>query len=32
MREFNRYFLAHPALDATILPLRDGAGIGARKR
>jgi predicted O-methyltransferase YrrM len=32
MREFNRYFLTHPALDATILPLGDGAGIGARKR
>jgi predicted O-methyltransferase YrrM len=32
MREFNQYFLAHPGLDATILPLGDGTGIGARKR
>jgi predicted O-methyltransferase YrrM len=32
MRDFNRYFLAHPALDATILPLGNGTGIGARRR
>jgi len=30
MREFNEYFLNHPQLDATILPLGDGTGIGAR--
>ena len=30
MRDFNEYFLSHPALDATILPLGDGTGIGAR--
>lgn len=30
MREFNEYFLANPQLDATILPLGDGTGIGAR--
>jgi caffeoyl-CoA O-methyltransferase len=30
--EFARYFLAHSDLDATILPLGDGTGIGARKR
>jgi predicted O-methyltransferase YrrM len=30
MREFNEYFLNHPALDSTILPLGDGTGIGAR--
>lgn len=30
MREFNEYFLAHPQLDATILPLGDGTGIGVR--
>ena len=30
MREFNEYFLSHPQLDATILPLGDGTGIGAR--
>ena len=28
--QFNRRFLQHPALDATILPLADGLGIGAR--
>lgn len=28
--EFNEYFLEHPDLDATILPLGDGLGIGAR--
>lgn len=32
LREFNRYFLAHPDLAATILPLGDGTGIGARVR
>lgn len=32
MRDFNRYFLAHPELDATILPLGNGTGIGARRR
>lgn len=30
MREFNDYFLSHPQLDATILPLGDGTGIGAK--
>ncbi len=30
MRAFNHYFLHHPELDATILPLGDGTGIGAR--
>lgn len=30
MREFNEYFLDHPDLDATILPLGSGTGIGAR--
>jgi predicted O-methyltransferase YrrM len=30
MREFNEYFLSHPQLNATILPLGDGTGIGAR--
>ncbi len=30
LREFNRVFLAHPQLDATILPVGDGVGIGAR--
>lgn len=30
MREFNEYFLSHPALNAAILPLGDGTGIGAR--
>jgi predicted O-methyltransferase YrrM len=28
--EFNEYFLAHPDLDATILPVGNGTGIGAR--
>ena len=27
---FNEYFLGHPHLDATILPIADGLGIGAR--
>lgn len=30
IREFNRLFLGHPLLDATIVPLGDGVGIGAR--
>lgn len=30
MRNFNEYFLKHPELDATILPLGDGTGIGVR--
>jgi len=30
--DFVRRFLAHPALDATILPLGDGTGIGARRQ
>lgn len=30
IREFNRVFLSHPQLDATIIPLGDGTGIGAR--
>lgn len=30
--EFNRAFLRHPDLDATILPLGGGVGLGARKR
>lgn len=29
---FNRAFLRHPDLDATILPLGSGLGLGARKR
>lgn len=29
---FNRAFLSHPDLDATIIPLGGGLGIGARKR
>jgi predicted O-methyltransferase YrrM len=32
MREFNQYFLTRPDLDATILPLGTGTGIGARTR
>jgi predicted O-methyltransferase YrrM len=32
MRGFNEYFLNHPALDATVLPLGNGTGIGARKQ
>ncbi len=32
IREFNDYFLNHPDLDATIVPLGDGTGIGARIR
>jgi predicted O-methyltransferase YrrM len=30
IRAFNRTFLSHPQLDATIVPLGDGTGIGAR--
>ena len=30
LRSFNRAFLNHPQLDATIVPLGDGTGIGAR--
>jgi predicted O-methyltransferase YrrM len=30
IREFNRIFLNHPQLDATIIALGDGTGIGAR--
>lgn len=30
IRDFNEYFLSHPQLDATILPLGTGTGIGAR--
>ncbi|HKU66412.1 MAG TPA: O-methyltransferase [Candidatus Baltobacteraceae bacterium] len=30
--EFNRAFLHHPDLDATIIPLGSGLGLGARKR
>ncbi len=30
IRAFNEYFLSHPQLDATILPLGDGTGIGTR--
>lgn len=30
LRAFNRTFLNHPLLDATIIPLGDGTGIGAR--
>jgi caffeoyl-CoA O-methyltransferase len=30
IREFNKVFLNHPQLDATIIPLGDGTGIGAR--
>lgn len=29
---FNRSFLSHPDLDATIIPLGGGLGLGARKR
>jgi len=30
IREFNKIFLTHPQLDATIVPVGDGIGIGAR--
>lgn len=32
LRSFNEYFLSYPNLDATIIPLGGGTGIGARKR
>ena len=30
IREFNKIFLNHPQLDATIVPIGDGIGIGSR--
>ncbi len=30
IRAFNKAFLAHPELDATIVPIGDGIGVGAR--
>ncbi|MGK9367619.1 O-methyltransferase [Melioribacter sp. Ez-97] len=30
IREFNRLFLEHPALNATILPVGDGIGLGVK--
>ncbi len=30
IRDFNRIFLNHPQLDATIVPVGDGVGIGSR--
>jgi caffeoyl-CoA O-methyltransferase len=30
LRSFNRRFLSHPQLEATILPLGDGTGLGVR--
>ncbi len=30
IRAFNKAFLNHPDLDATIVPIGDGIGIGAR--
>ena len=30
IRDFNKAFLNHPQLDATILPIGDGIGIGAK--
>lgn len=32
IRKFNKTFLNHPSLDATLLPLGDGTGIGSRIR
>jgi len=32
MRNFSRAFVRHPQLNATILPIGDGVGIGARVR
>ena len=32
LRKFNKTFLNHPNLDATILPVGDGTGIGTRIR
>ena len=31
IREFNRKFVKHPSLDATILPVGDGLGIGVKR-
>ena len=31
IREFNRKFVKHPSLDATILPVGDGFGIGVKR-
>ena len=30
LRAFNKKFLSYPGLDATIVPIGDGIGIGAR--
>ena len=30
IRDFNKAFVTHPQLDATIVPIGDGVGIGAR--
>jgi predicted O-methyltransferase YrrM len=30
LEDFNEHFVSHPALDATILPIGNGTGIGAR--
>jgi predicted O-methyltransferase YrrM len=30
LRDFNEYFLHHPALESMILPLGDGTGLGVR--
>ena len=30
IREFNKIFLNHPQLDATIVPIGNGIGIGSR--
>jgi predicted O-methyltransferase YrrM len=30
IREFNKIFVNHPLLDATIVPIGDGIGIGSR--
>ena len=30
LRAFSRTFINHPELDATIVPIGDGVGIGAR--
>ena len=32
IRRFNEFFLSHPELDATIIPLGDGLGVGAKVR
>ena len=31
IREFNRKFVKHPSLDATIMPVGDGLGIGVKR-